>query len=112
MWLDQAELKNWTTRQLRNAVNAARQKMLPTSAAAASNSSPTLDLPGGDFDRWRQAAELSGTNLEQWVLSTLDHAAQRVLIEGEWTAVPSADSTSDRHGAWGLPGTAGADADT
>ncbi|MFC6085313.1 LmbU family transcriptional regulator [Sphaerisporangium aureirubrum] len=89
-WLDQAEQGGWTTKQLRNAVQLSRQAALPASAASRSETVEKLALPGGRVDCWRKAAEQSGTALEQWVLATLDHAAEQILGSAKPAALNAA----------------------
>ncbi|MCQ8836338.1 hypothetical protein [Streptomyces malaysiensis] len=38
-------------------------------------------VPGGNLKRWHRAAAQSGTDLRQWVLTTLDQAAKDALEE-------------------------------
>ncbi|MEV5407896.1 LmbU family transcriptional regulator [Thermopolyspora sp. NPDC052614] len=86
-WLDLAEQGNWTTKQLRNAVQLSRQKSLSARATDESETVKRLALPGGRIDWWRKAAEQSGADLDQWVLATLDQAAEQVLSADRPTAL-------------------------
>lgn len=83
VWLDRAEQRQWTTKQLRTAIRAARHGG-PQPAAAEPNC--RLELPGSRFQRWQQAAQQLGVDFEQWVTTTLDRAAAGALRED--TAVP------------------------
>ncbi|MFI7388687.1 LmbU family transcriptional regulator [Streptomyces sp. NPDC049813] len=80
-WLDDAERKGWTTKQLRNAIKAVDDGALLK--AARTDSARQLALPGGRIDWWRQAADHSGVDFDKWVLSTLDSAAGQILEHGE-----------------------------
>jgi hypothetical protein len=82
MWLDRAERMNWTTKQLRSALRAARERVALERPRPA-DSTKRLVLPGSHVQRWHMAAEQSGIQFEQWVLTTLDTAAQEVLNELE-----------------------------
>ena len=82
-WLDRAEQGNWTTKQLRNAIQLARQQAARAQGSAEIESMKRLTVPGSRVEWWYKAAEQSGTAFEQWVLSTLDRAASTILnIEG------------------------------
>ncbi|MBK3562594.1 LmbU family transcriptional regulator [Streptomyces sp. MBT62] len=79
MWLDRAEQMTWTTKQLRNAIRMARaderqhgQQIEPTQQLA---------VPGNRLQWWHKAAEQSGTDFDEWVLATLDNAAEQALEE-------------------------------
>ncbi|GLF99162.1 LmbU family transcriptional regulator [Streptomyces yaizuensis] len=78
MWLDRAERLKWTTKQLRSAMRKAREAAVE---GARPEGEPTqrLAVPGNRIEWWHRAAERSGIAFEQWVLATLDNAAERVL---------------------------------
>lgn len=79
-WLDRAEEHRWTTKQLRNALRAARQgEQQPTVAPAEPNRH--LAVPGSRFHHWHKAAQQLGVDFEQWVMTTLDSAAASALEE-------------------------------
>jgi hypothetical protein len=86
-WLDRAEQGNWTTKQLRNALQVARQRALGAQDAAEIETVKKLAVPVSRVEWWQKAAERSGTAFEQWVLSTLDQAAETILDVGEPTAI-------------------------
>ncbi|WP_279617051.1 LmbU family transcriptional regulator [Streptomyces yokosukanensis] len=77
LWLDRAEQGQWTTKQLRGAVRAARrseqQPHTPTEP------SRRLEVPGSRLQWWHKAAEQLGVDFEQWVMATLDSAAESAL---------------------------------
>lgn len=79
LWLDRAEQKKWTTKQLRGALRMARADE-PRSAKQL-ETTRRLALPGSRLQWWHKAAEQSGLGLEQWVLETLDSAAGQALDE-------------------------------
>jgi hypothetical protein len=78
-WLDRAERGNWTTKQLRTATQLTRRKANNTDSVAEIESMKQLAVPGDRVEWWREAAQHSGTAFEQWVLSTLDQAAELIL---------------------------------
>nr|WP_206442269.1 LmbU family transcriptional regulator [Streptomyces boncukensis] len=78
-WLDQAEQQGWTTKQLRRAIRLARAD--DVREAARSETTRRLAVPGSRLQWWHKAAEHSGVELEQWVLATLDNAAEQILEE-------------------------------
>ncbi|WP_050800095.1 hypothetical protein [Streptomyces himastatinicus] len=69
----------WTTKQLRHALRLAREDDI--NHGRATEPTRQLAVPGNRLQWWHKAAELSGTDLEQWVLATLDRAAERALEE-------------------------------
>lgn len=88
LWLDRAEQMGWTTKQLRNAIRLARED----ERHQGKQVEPTrqLAVPGNRLQWWHKAAEQSGIDFEQWVLATLDNAAERALEEVEEQAGISA----------------------
>ncbi|WP_244181665.1 LmbU family transcriptional regulator [Streptomyces curacoi] len=76
-WLDSAEQGNWTTKQLRSAIQRAREN--EPSGKEPSHVTRRLEVPDNRFRRWHKAAERSGIDFEKWVTTTLDHAAERTL---------------------------------
>jgi hypothetical protein len=77
LWLTETERNEWTTKQLRSAIRAA-----DTTNSAESHhldAARRLALPGNRIEVWNKAAAHSGVEFEEWVLVTLDHAAERVL---------------------------------
>ena len=76
VWLDRAEQRQWTTKQLRTAIRAARRG---GQQPAAAEPNCRLELPGSRFQRWQQAAQQLGVDFEQWVTTTLDRAAAGAL---------------------------------
>ncbi len=81
LWLDRAEQMNWTTKQLRHAIRAANEERVPEQRQA--ETTRRLAVPGNRLQWWHEAAEQLGTDLEQWVLATLDQAARQVLENAE-----------------------------
>lgn len=77
LWLDRAEQMKWTTKQLRNAIRDARAD--EGRDGRQIEATRRLAVPGDRIQWWHKAAEHSGIDFEQWVLATLDHAAERVL---------------------------------
>ncbi|MEU0600925.1 LmbU family transcriptional regulator [Streptomyces sp. NPDC006393] len=77
LWLDRAEQRQWTTKQLRSAIRAARRGEQQQDTAI--EPSRRLEVPGSRLQRWHKAAERLGVDFEQWVLTTLDSAAASAL---------------------------------
>jgi len=75
-WLTLAEESSWTTKQLRNALREARGG---PQAVAGSASFRQFAVPRERFERWYRAAEHSGVDVDEWVLTTLDSAAELVI---------------------------------
>ncbi|GGX41775.1 LmbU family transcriptional regulator [Streptomyces noursei] len=76
-WLDRAEGKKWTTKQLRKAIRDAGDG--DTSEEERPMLTRRLAVPGGRVQWWRKAAEQSGVDFNKWVLVTLDQAAEQIL---------------------------------
>ncbi|MEU3730997.1 LmbU family transcriptional regulator [Streptomyces sp. NPDC033538] len=79
LWLDRAERRQWTTKQLRGALRAARRD--ERQPPAPTEPSRRLEVPGGRLQWWHKAAEQLGVDFEQWVTATLDSAAATALEE-------------------------------
>ncbi|MBM7172994.1 LmbU family transcriptional regulator [Streptomyces sp. G44] len=76
-WLDRAERQQWTTKQLRGALRAARQgEQQPRTPTGPSR---RLAVAGDHLQWWHKAAEQLGVDFEQWVTTTLDSAAASAL---------------------------------
>ncbi|MFD6922501.1 LmbU family transcriptional regulator [Streptomyces sp. NPDC059944] len=76
-WLERAERQQWTTKQLRGALRAARRSEQQPPAVVEAGQ--RLDLPGSRLQWWHRAAEQLGVDFEQWVTATLDSAAATAL---------------------------------
>lgn len=79
LWLDRAEQQQWSTKQLRSALRAARQSEQQPRTPAEPNH--RLEVPGNRLQSWHKAAEQLGVDFEQWVTTTLDSAAASALEE-------------------------------
>jgi hypothetical protein len=79
LWLDRAEKMQWTTKQFREAIRLARDDETPAASVEEAEATRRLALPGSHIQRWHKAAVQSGVDLQQWVLITLDSAAEQVL---------------------------------
>ncbi|WP_093781692.1 LmbU family transcriptional regulator [Streptomyces sp. yr375] len=88
LWLDRAEQTGWTTKQLRNAIRLTRED--ERNQGKQVEATRQLAVPGNRLQWWHKAAEQSGIDFEQWVLATLDNAAERALEETEEQAGLSA----------------------
>ncbi|MEU3528782.1 LmbU family transcriptional regulator [Streptomyces sp. NPDC038707] len=82
VWLDRAEQNGWTTKQLRNAISLARDGGKPDDGKEV-EAKRQLSVPDSRVRCWHKAAQQAGTDLEQWVLTTLDSAAEQILAELE-----------------------------
>ncbi|USQ86420.1 LmbU family transcriptional regulator [Streptomyces phaeoluteigriseus] len=80
-WLDSAERMKWSTKQLRNAIRAQREGTPEQTAAAATTR--RLAVPDSRLQWWHTAATEAGTELGEWVMATLDAAADQVLKEAD-----------------------------
>jgi hypothetical protein len=94
-WLDRAEQGKWTTKQLRTALQLARRGPADAPGPAGTEAGTAAEIetvrklavPVSRVEWWRKAAEQSGTAFEQWVLSTLDQAAESILDIGTPAAI-------------------------
>lgn len=76
-WLDVAAREGLTTRQLRTAIQNERDA--DPSGSPRPPEVRQLAVPSNRVKAWRKAAELTGIELEKWVLETLDRAAEHTL---------------------------------
>lgn len=77
LWLDRSERMRWSTKQLRNAIRDVEGGV--TQNVKKTSDVQRLAVPTSHLHRWREAAEQSGIDFEEWVLETLDGAARRAL---------------------------------
>lgn len=82
LWLDRAEQNKWTTKQLRNAISLAREGENRDDGKQV-EAKRQLSVPDSRVQCWHKAAQQAGTDLEQWVFTTLDSAAEQILAELE-----------------------------
>jgi hypothetical protein len=75
--LDHAELEQWTTKQLRDAVQRSRGDLTDRAEAELN---ARLAFPSGRVKMWREAAEHAGIDFEEWILTQLDRAAAEILV--------------------------------
>lgn len=80
-WLNRAERMKWSTKQLRTALRASRED--ETGSVKQIEATQRLTVPCDRIPWWHKAAARAGTDLEQWVLATLDNAAEQVLEDAE-----------------------------
>jgi hypothetical protein len=80
-WLDRAEQMRWTTKQLRSALIVAREEK--NRDVKQIETKRQLSVPGSHLQWWHRAARLTGSDLDQWVLATLDNAAEQILAKLE-----------------------------
>lgn len=81
VWLERAEEMKWSTKQLRNAIRAQREGIPQQKDAVEATSQ--LAVPDNRLEWWHRAAAQSGTELREWVMATLDAAADQVLKEAD-----------------------------
>ncbi|WP_223837869.1 LmbU family transcriptional regulator [Streptomyces venezuelae] len=98
LWLTRAEEFKWTTKQLRSALREARDGVETLRERPAPRRQ--LAVPAERFDCWLKAADRLGTDLDEWVLATLDSAAERVFealgpAEPEPAALEAAEPAAD-----------------
>jgi hypothetical protein len=80
-WLDRAERMKWSTKQLRGAIRAAREGA-PQQVGGV-EATRRLAVPDNRLQWWHRAAEQAGTELGEWVMATLDAAADQVLKQAD-----------------------------
>jgi len=78
VWLERAENHNWTTKQLRGAIQDVRNGLSPTRRQLAMSKLP---VPENRLLWWHKAAETSGVDFDKWVLTALDRAAEQALTD-------------------------------
>jgi hypothetical protein len=77
-WLECAEKYGWTRNQLRRQVRNRHRNTEPVSAASLPM--PRLRVPTDRFERWREAADQTGTEFDRWIVKALDRAAEQSLV--------------------------------
>lgn len=82
-WLECAEKYGWTRNQLRRHVRNRHQNSEPT--IAASLPMPRFRVPTDRFERWREAADQTGTEFDRWIVKALDRAAEQALAHAGGT---------------------------
>ena len=80
-WLHRAERMKWSTKQLRNAIRAQREGTPQQTEAVTTTS--RIAVPDNRLQWWHKAAAQAGTELGEWVMATLDAAADQVLKDAE-----------------------------
>ncbi|MEO3977499.1 LmbU family transcriptional regulator [Streptomyces sp. CAU 1734] len=76
-WLDRAEQHDWSRNELRRNVRGGRQKK--TAVSRETGVLPRIAPAAERVERWRIAAERSGSTLEEWICARLDSAASLAL---------------------------------
>jgi len=74
-WFQRTQENGWSLRQLRCAIREVRGG----NTAPGSGGVRRLAVPDDRIGRWNEAAARAGTDLEQWMLATLDVAAEQIL---------------------------------
>ncbi|MYR47713.1 LmbU [Streptomyces sp. SID4928] len=75
-WLDLAETHRWSRNELRRRIRGSKPAHPQTSGARVLRG---LDATAEQTERWREAADQSGSPLDAWILNQLDRAARREL---------------------------------
>ncbi len=78
-WLDLAETNRWSRNELRRRIRGGSV----TAAGSATAVMPRMAVTQQHLERWREAAALAETSLEDWLVSTLNDAAAEVLYADE-----------------------------
>ena len=78
-WLDQAEQKAWTTKQLRAHIRQGRIE--ETDDARKNALIPRIEVHNSRLELWRRAADHFGVDFENWVTHALDSAAAHALSD-------------------------------
>lgn len=76
-WLDRAEQHGWSKSQLRQQVKVAREAGQPSGNTGLVL--PRLQLEEDRLANWHVAAARTGTDLANWIVTTLDREAARTL---------------------------------
>jgi hypothetical protein len=76
-WLDLAVEGKWSTKQLRTRIKAKAVAEGPAGGSGAAD--PRIDIPQEHVTVWNAAAAQLGIDLRDWMVTTLDLAAQAVL---------------------------------
>ncbi|MEV4319783.1 LmbU family transcriptional regulator [Actinocrispum sp. NPDC049592] len=77
--LDQAEREEWTTKQLRTAIQHDRNGGEPQPQPVELSS--RIAVPSSRVGMWRKAADHAGIDFDEWVLRMLDRAATEILLQ-------------------------------
>jgi hypothetical protein len=77
MWLDRAEKHGWSRNQLRRHVRESRG--VSGGGETGRSMLPAIRTTGERLAQWRRAAGELGTELDAWIISTLDDAAANIL---------------------------------
>jgi len=80
-WLARAQQLNWSCSRLRRGLEAAKLASRQTSGAEQQRGTSTLKIhvPTERYDRWQTAAAQNNCSVQQWIILTLDHAADAEL---------------------------------
>jgi hypothetical protein len=78
-FLDKAECEEWTTKQLRGAIQRDRGRVEQVDSDPV-QAQARIDVPRSRAGVWRRAADQLGIAFDEWVLDMLDRAAREVLV--------------------------------
>jgi hypothetical protein len=80
-WLARAEQSNWSRNQLRRRLWAARvaNRRTPVEDDSVHTRALKIDVPAERHDRWQFAAERKDCSVADWIIATLDRAANEEL---------------------------------
>ena len=79
LWLQRAERLRWSRAELRRHLMAERRShdSLETDAIV----SHRVDVTASHEQRWRRAAEIADRSLDEWIVASIDAAADAILLE-------------------------------
>jgi hypothetical protein len=72
-WLDRAEQGSWSRNKLRKSLRDSRD---PSRAEQEAAVLPRVAVSSDHISRWREAAKQASSSFEQWVVHSLDRAAE------------------------------------
>jgi hypothetical protein len=83
-WLARAEQLNWSCNRLRRALQAAKLANCRASGDEGTDQTRALkiDVPAERHDRWQSAAGQRSCSVADWIITTLDRAANEELSTG------------------------------
>ncbi|MGC4828280.1 LmbU family transcriptional regulator [Micromonospora arida] len=76
-WLQRAQRSGWTVKQLRAAMRQDRRDA--NERGAHEDNVRRVAVPSERFQRWFEAATQMGIGVEDWMVDTLDNAAEQIL---------------------------------
>lgn len=89
-WLTRAEQSDWSRNQLRRRLRAAASAKHRASGdeGLVDTAALKIDVPAGRRERWESAARQKKSSMADWIIATLDRAANEQLMIGTTPAQP------------------------